>query len=120
MLKKLLVLSLLVGILLSACNMSTEVPVTPGVPSSLEDSVPPEVLNQIKNQVSQTLGVSVDKIQIDTIEQREWSDSCLGLGGPEESCAQVVTPGWLVAFSIDGQQYRYRVDEKGTTIRQEP
>jgi len=119
MLKKLLVLFLLVGILLSACNMSTEVAATQ-VPSSLEDIVPPEVLNQIKNQVSQTLGVSVDQIQIDTVEQQEWPDSCLGLGGPDESCAQVVTPGWLVAFSIDGQQYRYRVDEKGTTIRQEP
>jgi hypothetical protein len=26
----------------------------------------------------------------------EWPDSCLGLGGADESCAQVMTPGWLL------------------------
>lgn len=62
----------------------------------------------------------MESIQIQSVEKTEWSDSCLGLGGADKSCAQVITPGWLLAFSINGQEYRYRVDETGTVVRQEP
>lgn len=117
--RKIVVASILTVFLLTACSMNTQLPATQEVPSSPEDLLPPEVVIQIKNQISETFGVSVDQIQIETVEQRDWPDSCLGLGGPEEACAQVITPGWLVAFSVDGQEYRFRTDEAGTTIRQE-
>lgn len=113
-------ISILALVILSACNMNPQLPATEEMPSSPEEVLPPEVVVAIQNQISESLGASVDQIQIETVERREWSDSCLGLGGAEESCAQVVTPGWLVVFSIDGQEYRFRADEAGTTIRQEP
>jgi hypothetical protein len=119
-LRKILWISTLVVLTLSACSMNTQLPATQEVPSSPEDILPPEVMAGIKNQISEVLGISLDQIQIETVERKEWPDSCLGLGGPEESCAQVMTPGWLVVFSVDGQEYRFRADETGTTIRQEP
>lgn len=119
MFKNLSILLVLASILLSACTLNTAVPATEAVPSLVADALPPEVAVEIQNRISETLGVPLDQIQIETVEQKDWSDSCLGLGGPEESCAQAVTPGWLVVFSINGTEYRYRVDNTGTNIRQE-
>ncbi len=120
MVKKLGLLFVLASIVLSACTLNTAIPATEAVPSLVADVLPPEVAVEIQNRVSEALGVSVDQIQIETVEQKDWPDSCLGLGGPEESCAQVITPGWLVVYSINGTEYRYRVDDTGTNIRQEP
>ena len=115
-------LVLLAGLVLGACSGSgTDVPaaVTEVIPA-LEDVLPPDVALNIRNQVSEILGVPVESIALKTIEQMEWPDSCLGLGGPDESCAQAVTPGWLLAFTANGQEYRFRADQTGTVIRQEP
>jgi len=119
-LRKMFWVSILAILTLSACSMDTQLPATEDVPSSPEDILPPEVIIEIQNQISENLGISLDQIEIETVEQRDWPDSCLGLGEPDESCAQVVTPGWLVVFNLDGQEYRFRADEAGTTIRQEP
>ena len=115
-------LVLLAGFVLAACSASgTDVPaaVTQLIPV-LEDVLPPDVALNIRNQVSEILGVPVESIQLQSIEPMEWPDSCLGLGGPDESCAQAVTPGWLLVFSADGQEYRFRADQTGTVIRREP
>ena len=120
--KKWIVSLVCAGLLLAACSANaTDVPavVTQVIPA-LEDVLPPDVALNIRNQVSEILGVPVESIQLETIEQMEWPDSCLGLGGPNESCAQAVTPGWLLAFTADGQEYRFRADQTGTVIRQEP
>jgi hypothetical protein len=53
-----------------------------------------------------------------TLEQREWSDSCLELGQANESCALVVTPGFLVVLEVNGQQFEFHTDQTGTNIRQ--
>lgn len=105
------------GLFLAACG--GQVPTTEEVPS-VEDILPPQVAAEILNQVSETLGVSIEDIQINSVEQQTWSDSCLGLGGPEESCAAVETPGWLVVYTINGEEFRYRADQTGSVIRQEP
>lgn len=120
MLKNFLVLSVLVSILLAACSLSAEVPATEQVPTIVADVLPPDVAVKIQNHASGALGVAADQINIETVQRMEWPDSCLGLGAANESCAQVVTPGWLVAFTVNGTEYRYRVDETGTNIRQEP
>ena len=122
MLKKWIVSLVLASFLLAACGTSgTDVPaVVTQVMPALEDVLPPDVALNIRNQVSEILGVPVESIQLESIEQMEWPDGCLGLGGPDESCIQAVTPGWLLVFSADGQEYRFRADQTGTVIRQEP
>ena len=122
MLKKWIVSLVLASFLLAACGASgTDVPavVTQVIPA-LEDVLPPDVALNIRNQVSEILGVPVESIQLESIEQMEWPDGCLGLGGPDESCIQAVTPGWLLVFTADGQEYRFRADQTGTVIRREP
>jgi hypothetical protein len=108
------------GLLLAACSTSqANTPATQANPA-LADALPPDVALNIQNQVSELLGVPVESLQVQTVEKKEWPDSCLGLGGADEACAQVITPGWLLAFNVNGQEYRYRVDETGMVVRQEP
>lgn len=118
--KKWIVVLVSAGLLLAACNTGqASTPVTQPNPA-LEDALPPDVALNVQNQVSELLGVPVESLQIQRLEKMEWPDSCLGLGGADESCAQVMTPGWLLAFTVNGQEYRYRIDETGTVVRQEP
>ncbi len=138
MLKKILIASLIgLSIVLAGCG---SVPTTlTAIPSSiptqiltavpqvetttipqLETAVPPEVAQNIKNKVGQLIGVAVETLQVKSIEPQTWPDSCLGLPEPNENCTTATTPGWLVTFTVNGQDYRFRVNQTGTEIRREP
>jgi|SRR5688500_3030760 len=118
---KILILSLVcASLVLAACGAGgTEIAVTQVIPV-LEDVLPPDVALNIRNQVSQILGVPVESIELNSIEPMDWPDGCLGLPEPDEVCTEAITPGWLLVFSADGQEYRFRADQTGTVIRQEP
>ena len=118
---KILILSLVcASLVLAACGTSgTEIAVTQVIPL-LEDVLPPDVALNIRNQVSEILGVPVESIQLKSVEQTEWPNGCLGLPEPEEVCTEVITPGWLLVFHVDGQEVRFRADQTGTVIRREP
>jgi hypothetical protein len=66
------------------------------------------------------LSVSAMTIEIVSVTPHEWSDSCLGLGGPAESCAMMITPGYEVTLRAGGQMYVYRTNEDGTAVRRAP
>jgi len=107
-------------LVLTACATSrTDVPATQVNPA-LENVLPPDVALNVQNQISETLGVAIENIQIEQVEQMDWPNSCLGLPEADEACVEAITPGWLLTFNINGQQYQYRVDKTGTVIRQEP
>ena len=63
------------------------------------------------------LGIAPDAITVVSAEETEFSDGCLGLGGPEESCLQAITPGWIVTLSADGQEYVAHTDATGVQVR---
>jgi len=63
------------------------------------------------------LGLTPDDIQVISTEAMEFSDACLGLGRADESCAQVITPGYVVKLSASGQEYEARTNENGTVVR---
>ena len=113
-------LLVLMTLMLSACGASrTEVPATQVNPA-LQNVLPPDVALNVQNQISQTMAVAVENIKITNVEQKDWPNGCLGLPQGDEVCTEAITPGWLLTFNINGQEYRYRVDKTGTVIRQEP
>ena len=119
-LPKWIVVLALAGLFLGACGTrQTDTPATPANPD-LQNVLPPDVALNVQNQISQTLGVAVEQIQITNVEQKDWPNACLGLPQGDEVCAEVITPGWLLTFNINGQEHKYRVDKTGTVIRQEP
>jgi hypothetical protein len=65
------------------------------------------------------LGVDVESISLVKVQDETWSDGCLGLGGPAESCLLAETPGYSVVFQYGGKEYTYRTDSTGGQVRQE-
>ncbi len=64
-------------------------------------------------------GVDLAAIVVIAVEPAEWSDSCLGLGGPAESCLMAITPGYQITLEASGQTYVYRTDQDGSQVRLE-
>ena len=127
--KRGLLISLLLLLLLSACAGNTTNTQTPGVPPSgadpgmetpaggmmLDENAPAVVA--AKTALSQQLGVAEDQISFVSAEAVQWTDSCLGLGGPAESCLQALTPGYSVMLSALETSYEVRTNEDGTAVR---
>ena len=111
---------LLAGLALSACSSNQADAVATQVNPALQEALPPDVALNVQNFISESMAVPAENIQIKNVEQTDWPDACLGLPEENEVCAQKITPGWLLTFNINNQEYKYRVDQTGTIIRQEP
>jgi putative hemolysin len=59
-------------------------------------------------------------ITMTSLDQATYTDTCLGLGGPAESCAQEETQGFKVVLTADGKNYTFHTDLSGENVRQEP
>ena len=95
-------------------------PAQPAAP--IETPAPPVDVNApaIENNrllLARQLRVDPSTVQVISVEKMEWSDSCLGLGQANESCAAVVTPGYKITFSVAGQEYVIHTDEGGSQVR---
>jgi hypothetical protein len=110
-------------ILLVACGPTTELPgaeeqaatATPGVPPI--DSDADAIAGAASAFLAQYLAIAENEIEVVSIEPTEFSDSCLGLGQPHESCLQAITPGWLVILTAEGQTYEAHTDQTGQEVR---
>lgn len=104
--------------IVAACAPGAQLPVTGGTDSPGASAIAPNTAVQAAQQwLAQELNVTVPEVTIVRAEQTEWQDSCLGLGQANESCLQVVTPGWLAVFAVNGQEYEVHLDETGSTVR---
>ena len=115
---KLLTIVFLASLLLTACR--------PVVPTPLDITLVPtrtvspseaSAAAAAQAALAEKLGTPVASIEIQKIEPALWPDSCLGLGAADESCAQVVTSGYLVTLLAAGQSYAYRTDLAGKVAR---
>ncbi len=79
----------------------------------------PDAVAAVRTAVAKKLNISEGVVIIMTAYEKEWSDSCLGLGGPAESCLFAVTPGYEVVAQAAGKEYTYRTNADGTSIREE-
>lgn len=98
-----------------------------GNPTSADDAPPgsihnlpvPDAVSAVKKHVAEQSGVREGLVIVMTAYEKEWSDGCLGLGGPAEGCIAVITPGYEVTVSVNGTEQRYRTNADGTQIRKE-
>ena len=65
-------------------------------PGSIHNLPVPEAVAAARSYAAAMFGVGEGEAIVLTAYEREWSDSCLGLGQPNESCALVITPGYEV------------------------
>ncbi|MFP3897543.1 MAG: hypothetical protein ACLFV5_12005, partial [Anaerolineales bacterium] len=53
------------------------------------------------------MGVDVEEIEVQSVEETEFPDASLGVPEPGEMYAQVITPGYVIRLSIQGETYTY-------------
>ena len=80
------------------------------------NNLPANVANAVLRDAAQRLNLSSSQLKIVKTERRNWSDGCLGLGRPQDQCAAVVTPGWLVTVEGGQQRLVYRTSDRGGAI----
>lgn len=90
-----------------------------GAPAGSIHNMPvPAGVDAARKALAQNLKVAENQIIIMSAFEKEWSDSCLGLGGAAESCAAVITPGYEVTMQATGKTYVYRTNAAGTAVRE--
>ncbi len=104
-------------LLLSACT--GDISDDTSTPTGQEDDRMMSHVIAAKNALAERLDIDADLIDVTENEETEWSDSCLGLGGPAESCLAAITPGYRVVMSYGGGEYTYRTNQDGTEVRAE-
>lgn len=126
---------ILATLLLGACATagspdSTDTPGGPTPPAGNETpgadetpslgNIPSEASNAVEaaiEKLADQLGVDLSSVTVVSVEQKDWPDACLGAAGPEEMCAQVITPGYLVVLEVNGARYEVRTDLTGGNVR---
>lgn len=119
---KTFILFLLLGLILAACQ--------PAIPTPLPDiTIPaptlafsefPRAAQAARDDLAGQLNLSSGDVKIEQVIAALWPNSCLGLGGADEACLQVITSGYLVTLSAGGKTYEYRTDIDGSQLRPVP
>ena len=67
-----------------------------------------EAEKRAKNDLAQRLGIDVDKITLDGVDDAEFPNGSLGAPVDGEMSMMMITPGWKLHFSAAGKNYEYR------------
>jgi hypothetical protein len=79
-------------------------------------ALPPAAL-EAQQQLASQLAVNLQEVTVTSVEAVDWSDSCLGAGGPAEICAAVITPGYRVMLRAQDKDYLIHTNADGSSSR---
>jgi len=81
-------------------------------------AAPSAVESAVRSYVASRLSLaSPGEVTVVSSVAKDWSDSCLGLGGIAESCAAVITSGYEIVVIARGGEYHLRTNTDGSVIR---
>ena len=66
------------------------------------------VVSRARADLAERLGVSVDEIEEEVLEQADFPDMALGAAIKGEMSGQMITRGWRIRLKARGQAYEYR------------
>lgn len=81
--------------------------------------LPRSVSARVIREISRQYDVPTRNLRISDASRENWPDSCLGLGGPAESCLTVMVPGWRIHITNNQQTWIYRTDDTARQLRLE-
>ena len=87
----------------------------PGRPDMLPPEVQP-IANAIITDVSQRTGSAFDAQQVTHVKRMSWNDSSLGCPQPDMMYAMLITEGFQVIVTVDGQELIYHTDMGGNFV----
>lgn len=74
----------------------------------------------LRQAIAQQDQMDLQQIIILRTEKTDWPDACLSLPGKDETCEQVITPGYSISLLIHGKKFEYHTGLSGKTYRQVP
>lgn len=80
----------------------------------------PRLVRLAQDWLTFRLGVSLDQARMISATEEQWPDSCLGVQQAGEACSEIVTPGWLIIFDVNGRRYEVHTDRSGQAFRLAP
>jgi hypothetical protein len=84
-----------------------------GEPGAITGEVPEDLLRAIVEDLATRLDVAADAITVVQAESVVWPDGSLGCPQPGFLYTQALVPGYQVVLQHGGQDYDYRVGERG-------
>jgi hypothetical protein len=125
--RKTIITLLLGGLLLTACSSFLETPTNrktpltamPTATSILPGGEYPTAILAAQQALSAMLGIDPGEIVLIGYLSASWNDACLNLGGADEACAEVATPGYQVVLKSGDRFYVFHTNQDGSQIRQE-
>lgn len=82
------------------------------------DTLPESLATQVRTVAAARAGtVTAEQVEVLRVEDVTFTDSCLGLGGPAESCLQAITDGYVVWVAAGDHVYRYHTSDEAANVR---
>jgi S-layer homology domain len=79
--------------------------------------LPEPIQNAVLENLAQQTGLQTSDLRVVEVEQKTWSDGCLGLGSAGIACSQALVPGWQVTVASDRQRWIYRTNLSGSLVK---
>ncbi|MBW4473756.1 MAG: hypothetical protein KME45_25775 [Stenomitos rutilans HA7619-LM2] len=102
---------------------SPSAPTLKGQPSSQRPSTTTRLPGSVRTAVlrahAREFNLPINTLRVVSFSQETWSDGCLGLGKPEESCLTALVNGWRVEVGNNAERWFYRTDRTGSSLRME-
>jgi hypothetical protein len=84
--------------------------------STLLVAAPDELVQSIRLDAGQRVGIDPATVQISASQPVDWSDASLGCPQHEVAYAQVITPGFLIVVEAGGNHLNYHTDAGGRFV----
>ena len=99
-------------------RISLPIPAPPTASTSTVDAaLPASVKASVLQDIASRNSVSIELLTVVGARAKSWPDGCLGLGGPGDICTFATVDGWEVTVSHAEDQWVYRTDSNGTTVK---
>lgn len=70
-----------------------------------------EAVEKARNDLAQRLKTDASNISEQSVEDADFPDTALGAAGDDEMSGQMISSGWRIRLSAEGQSYEYRADK---------
>jgi hypothetical protein len=70
-----------------------------------------EAIACARKDLAERLGVGAGEIREQSVEDADFSDMALGAAGKGEMSGQMITPGWRIRLSANGESFEYRANK---------
>lgn len=87
--------------------------------TSNNSDLPNSVKNAVLRDIANRTRFDISALRIVQAERKQWSNGCLELGGPAETCSTAIVPGWRVTAEGGRQTFVYHTNESGSVVRLE-